>query len=103
MGGIEGGFMERGDPATGGGVQVRDRSLEEASAEFDHWKSHVTQMYTFMQQIQATSSSSMPPPPPPLSFSARPPRPPPAATASAPTHSYTHPDYGSSSDDEDYD
>ncbi|MED6162630.1 hypothetical protein PIB30_072298 [Stylosanthes scabra] len=69
--------------------------LDTQSAEFDQWKSHVSQMYTFMQQMQPTSSSAaMPPPPPPAPFSARPPRPPPTVTASAPTRSDTHPDDG---------
>ncbi|MED6175847.1 hypothetical protein PIB30_082154 [Stylosanthes scabra] len=68
--------------------------------EFDQWKSHVSQMYAFMQQLQPTSSSVMPPRPPPLLSSLRPPRPPPAA---APSRTETHPDDRSSSDDEDYD
>ncbi|MED6160560.1 hypothetical protein PIB30_052499 [Stylosanthes scabra] len=78
-------------------------TLDTQSAEFDQWKSHVSQRYTFMQQVQATSSSAMPPLPPPPLFSARPPWPPPATTASAPTRSDTHLDDGSSSNDEDYD
>ncbi|MED6184857.1 hypothetical protein PIB30_051540 [Stylosanthes scabra] len=79
--------------------------LETQSAEFDQWKSTVSQMYSFMQQMQGSSSSSMPsPPPPPPSSAPRPPRPPPVATAGAPTATNHHlDDDGSSTDDEDYD
>ncbi|MED6149659.1 hypothetical protein PIB30_064672 [Stylosanthes scabra] len=73
-------------------------TIDTQSAEFDQWKSHVSQMYAFMQTMQGTTSSVMPPPPPPPSSSLRPPRPPPAA---APSRTETDPDDGSSSDDED--
>ncbi|MED6221600.1 hypothetical protein PIB30_056353 [Stylosanthes scabra] len=62
-------------------------TIDTQSAEFDQWKSHVSQMYAFMQTMQGTSSSVMPPPPPPPSSSLRPPRPPPATAAS---HTETH-------------
>ncbi|MED6206134.1 hypothetical protein PIB30_024160, partial [Stylosanthes scabra] len=75
-------------------------TIDTQSAEFDQWRSHVSQMYAFMQTMQGTSSGVMPPPPLPLSSSLRPPRPPPAA---APSCTETDPDDGSSSDDEDYD
>ncbi|MED6194232.1 hypothetical protein PIB30_026492 [Stylosanthes scabra] len=68
------------------------------SAEFDQWKSHVSQTYAFMQTMQGTTSGVMLPPPPPPSSSLRPPRPPPAA---APNRTETDPDDGSSSEDED--
>ncbi|MED6127617.1 hypothetical protein PIB30_089738 [Stylosanthes scabra] len=77
-------------------------TLDTQSVEFDQWKSTVSQMYSFMMQMQATSST-MPPPPPPPPFLARPPWPPPVATASAPTHTDTYFDDGSSSDDEEGD
>ncbi|MED6126134.1 hypothetical protein PIB30_075408 [Stylosanthes scabra] len=61
-------------------------SLDTQTAEFDQWKSTVSQMYSFMTQMQGSSSSSMPPPPPPPPSSApRPPRPPLVVTAGAPT------------------
>ncbi|MED6204283.1 hypothetical protein PIB30_007754 [Stylosanthes scabra] len=75
-------------------------TIDTQSAEFDQWKSHVSQMYAFMQSVHGTSSFVMPPPPPPSSSSLRPPRPPPAA---APSCIETHPDDESSSDDEEYD
>ncbi|MED6148001.1 hypothetical protein PIB30_049106 [Stylosanthes scabra] len=79
-------------------------TIDTQSAKFDQWKSTVSQMYTFKQQMGG-SSSSMPPPPPPPPSSARPPRPPPVATVGEPTLIDTHQDDGSSSDDEedDYD
>ncbi|MED6115596.1 hypothetical protein PIB30_092154, partial [Stylosanthes scabra] len=59
-------------------------SLDTQTAEFDQWKSTVSQMYYFMTQMQGSSSSAMPPPPPPPPSSApRPPRPPPVAIAGA--------------------
>ncbi|MED6196687.1 hypothetical protein PIB30_049687, partial [Stylosanthes scabra] len=73
-------------------------TIDTQSAEFDQWKSHVSQMYAFMQTMQGTTSGVMPPPPPPPSSSLRPPRPPPAAALS---RTETDPDDGSSSDDED--
>ncbi|MED6198649.1 hypothetical protein PIB30_068467 [Stylosanthes scabra] len=73
-------------------------TIDTQSAEFDQWKSHVSQMYAFMQTMQGTTSDIMPPPPPPPSSSLRPPRPPPAA---APSRTETDPDDGSSSNDED--
>ncbi|MED6148288.1 hypothetical protein PIB30_051680 [Stylosanthes scabra] len=75
------------------------------TAEFDQWKSTVSQMYSFMTQMQGSSSSAMPPPlPPPQSSAPRPPRPPPAATAGAHTAADQHlDDDGSFADDEDYD
>ncbi|MED6213365.1 hypothetical protein PIB30_092409 [Stylosanthes scabra] len=80
-------------------------TLDTQSAEFNQWKSTVSQMYTFMQQMQVSSSSIPPPPPPhpPPSSAPCPPRPPPVTTAGAPTPTDTHlDDDGSSSDDEDY-
>ncbi|MED6187551.1 hypothetical protein PIB30_077558 [Stylosanthes scabra] len=75
-------------------------TIDTQSAEFNQWKSTVSQMYSFMQQQMGSSSSSMPPltPPPPLS--ARPPRPPPATTVGGSTPSATHLDDGSSSSDD---
>ncbi|MED6150306.1 hypothetical protein PIB30_071112 [Stylosanthes scabra] len=86
-------------------VTCLQTTLDTQSAEFDQWKSTVSQMYSFMQQMQGSSSSSMPPPPPPPPSSApRPPRLPPVATAGAPTATDHHlDDDGSSMDDEDYD
>ncbi|MED6112550.1 hypothetical protein PIB30_062701 [Stylosanthes scabra] len=73
-------------------------AFSQLSAEFDQWKSHVSQMYAFMQTMQGTTSGVIPPPPPPPSSSLPPPRHPPAA---APSRTETDPDDGSSSDDED--
>ncbi|MED6191455.1 hypothetical protein PIB30_000555 [Stylosanthes scabra] len=69
-------------------------TIDTQSAKFDQWKSHVSQMYAFMQTMQGTTSGVMPPP----SSSLRPPQPPPAA---APSRTETDPDDGSSLDDED--
>ncbi|MED6173298.1 hypothetical protein PIB30_058038 [Stylosanthes scabra] len=67
---------------------------EEYRREMEAWK----QRYE-IDQLHPTCTSVMPlPPPPPLS-SLRHPRPPPVA---APSRTETHPDDGSSSDDEDY-
>ncbi|MED6159553.1 hypothetical protein PIB30_043265 [Stylosanthes scabra] len=77
-------------------------TIDTQLAEFDRWKSTVSQTYTFMQQMGG-SSSSMPLPPPPPPSSARPPRPPPAATVDGPTPTDTHLDDGSSSDHEEND
>ncbi|MED6132854.1 hypothetical protein PIB30_022767 [Stylosanthes scabra] len=63
----------------GDGILEAATTIDTQSAEFDHWKSHVSQMYAFMQTMQGTTSGVMPPPPPPPSSSLRPPRPPPAA------------------------
>ncbi|MED6185486.1 hypothetical protein PIB30_057491, partial [Stylosanthes scabra] len=59
-------------------AQIRSlqSSFDTQTAEFDRWKSIVSQMYRFMQNMQAGSASSsagMPPPmppspPPPLPF-----------------------------------
>ncbi|MED6207157.1 hypothetical protein PIB30_033257 [Stylosanthes scabra] len=80
-------------------------SLDTQTAEFDQWKSMVSQMYSFMKQMQGSSSSGMPPPPPPPPSSApRLLRAPPVATAGAPTVPNQHLDVdGSFADDEDYD
>ncbi|MED6111850.1 hypothetical protein PIB30_056165 [Stylosanthes scabra] len=78
-------------------------TIDTHSVEFDQWKSHVSQMYAFMQQLQPTSSSVMPPLPPPPPSSLRPPQPPPVVAAAAPSRTETHPNDGSSLDDEDYD
>ncbi|MED6125211.1 hypothetical protein PIB30_066523 [Stylosanthes scabra] len=63
-------------------VTRRQTTIDTQSAEFDQWKSHVSQMYAFIQTMQGTTSGVMPPPPPPLSSSLRPPRHPPAAAPS---------------------
>ncbi|MED6194633.1 hypothetical protein PIB30_030258 [Stylosanthes scabra] len=80
-------------------------TLDTQSVEFDQWKSIVSQMYSFMQQMQGSSSSSMPPPPSlPPSSAPRPPRPQRVDTAGAPTATdHDLDDDGSSMDDEDYD
>ncbi|MED6118641.1 hypothetical protein PIB30_004691 [Stylosanthes scabra] len=56
-----------------GPVDMREQStIDSQSAEFDRWKNTVTQMYSFMQTMQAGTATSipgmpslMPPPPPP--------------------------------------
>ncbi|MED6155910.1 hypothetical protein PIB30_009973 [Stylosanthes scabra] len=80
-------------------VTCLQTTLDTQSAKFDQWKCHISQMYTFMQQMQSTSTSTMPPPP----IAARPPRPPPATTTGAQTRSDSHLDDGSSSGDGEYD
>ncbi|MED6133679.1 hypothetical protein PIB30_030318 [Stylosanthes scabra] len=83
-------------------VTRRQTSLDTQTTKFGQWKSTVSQIYSFMTQMQGSSSSAMPPPPPPPPSSAPcPPRPPPVATTGAPTAADQHlDDDGSSADDE---
>ncbi|MED6149750.1 hypothetical protein PIB30_065575 [Stylosanthes scabra] len=86
-------LVDSEDASTCSGPDAREHitltTIDTQSAEFDQWKSHVSQIYAFMQTMQGTTSGVMPPPPPPPSSSLRPPRPPPAA---APSRTETDPD-----------
>ncbi|MED6138536.1 hypothetical protein PIB30_075095 [Stylosanthes scabra] len=82
-------------------------TLDTQTVEFDWMKCTVSQMHTFMQQMQAVSSSSsavamplsIPPAPPPPSHVSRPPQPPPTTPVPTPIDTQQDP---SASDDSKY-